>query len=328
MASSKKAIYAAIIGNAAIAVTKFTGAAISGSSAMLTEGIHSLVDTGNGGLLLVGIRRSQQPPDRLHPFGHGMSLYFYTLIVAVMIFAGGGGISIYEGIKHVLDPAPLEVTTVTILGISLTSMALNYIVLGLAVIFECGALWTAVSEFNRIRGDEGFWSAVRTSKDPTAFAVVFEDSAALAGLLVAGLGIFLAHQLQMPVLDGAASICIGVILCLVAGLLVRETHGLLLGEAALPEVQESIRSLAADDPDVEEVGRLMTMHVGPYNVLLNLEARFRKERTPGHVEKAIVRLEERIKAEHPEITNIFIESHALADSLKETESDAPPPPHV
>ncbi len=322
MASSKKAIYAAIIGNAAIAVTKFTGAALSGSSAMLTEGIHSLVDTGNGGLLLVGIRRSKQPPDRLHPFGHGMSLYFYTLIVAVMIFAAGGGISIYEGVKHVLDPAPLEVTTITILGISLTSMAVNYIVLGLAVIFECGALWTAVNEFNRVRGDEGFWSAIQTSKDPTTFAVVFEDSAALAGLLVAGLGIFLAHQLEAPVLDGVASVCIGVILCLVAVLLVWETYGLMLGEAALPEVQESIRSLAADDPDVKEVGRLMTMHVGPYNVLLNLEVRFRRERAAGEMEKAIARLEERIQAKHPEITNIFIEAHALAASMEEAEREA------
>lgn len=320
MASSKKAIYAAIAGNLAIAITKFIGSAISGSSAMLTEGIHSLVDTGNGGLLLLGIRRSKRPADAMHPFGYGQSLYFYALIVAVMIFAAGGGISIYEGIKHALHPEPLSAQTVTVLGITMTGVTLNYVVLSLGIVFELFAWTTAYREFNKERGGRGFWSAVKTSKDPTTFAVLFEDSAAMAGLVVAMIGIFLSRQLDMPVLDGVASICIGVILCLVAAVLLWECKGLLLGEAVDPAVQKDIRRLAEDDPGVDTVGRLLTMHIGPYNVLLNLEVHFNDQGAEEGVETVVDRLEKAIREAHPDIKNIFIEAESLAAVRKHVQA--------
>ncbi|MGI9175019.1 MAG: cation diffusion facilitator family transporter, partial [Rhodothermales bacterium] len=217
MASSKKAIYAAIVGNFAIAITKFIAAGISGSSAMLTEGIHSLVDTGNGGLLLFGLHRSRRPADEQHPFGYGKEVYFWTLMVAVLIFGLGGGISIYEGIQHMLHPEPIGDPT------------LSYIVLALAIVFE-GIVWfIAWREFNRLRGDVSSWRFIRATKDPTLFAVLFEDTAALLGLVVALVGIFLSRQLEMPILDGAASVVIGVILCVTATLLLKESKGLLVG---------------------------------------------------------------------------------------------------
>lgn len=205
---NRKIVFAAIAANFAIAVTKFVAAAATGSSAMLTEGVHSLVDTGNQGLLLVGLRASRRPPDRLHPFGHGKELYFYTLIVAVLIFGAGGGVSIYEGILHMMDPQPIR------------SAGWNYTVIGLAVIFEGASWWYAVVKFRQDKQakDRTLWEAVRNSKDPTTFTVVFEDSAALAGLGVAGLGVWLSTRLGMPTIDGAASIGIGLILCFREGL--------------------------------------------------------------------------------------------------------------
>ena len=312
MASSKKAIYAAIVGNFAIAVTKFIGSAISGSSAMLTEGIHSLVDTGNGGLLLLGIRRSKQPADETHPFGYGKELYFWTLIVAVLIFAVGGGISIYEGIKHALHPAAMETQMISLLGLTFSAVTLNYMVLSLAIVFEGFAGWTALTEFSRLKGEQSYWQAIRTSKDPTTFTVLFEDSAAMAGLLVALLGVFLSHELGMPVLDGIASIAIGVILCAVAVFLVYESKGLLVGEAADPVVRESVRRIAREDPDVTSVERVMTMHFGPYSVLLTLEVYFREGSTADDVEAAVDRIERKIYEAHEDVQHILIEAESLA----------------
>lgn len=216
---SKIAIYAAIGGNLAIAMMKFTAAGLSGSSAMLSEGVHSLVDTGNGGLLLFGIHKSKQPPDATHPFGYGKELYFWALIVAVLIFGVGGGISIYEGILHLIHPAPLE------------DPAWSYVVLGLATVFEAFVFIVAFRAFQDIKGEEqNIWQAIKTSKDPTTFTVLFEDAAALLGLIVAFVGIFLAHYFNNPYLDGVASVVIGVILATVAVLLVYESKGLLVGE--------------------------------------------------------------------------------------------------
>lgn len=311
MASSKKAIYAAIIGNFAIAVTKFLGAAVSGSSAMMAEGIHSLVDTGNGGLLLLGIRRSKRPPDDQHPYGYGKSLYFYTLIVAVLIFGLGGGISLYEGILHTLDPGHGGPTGTTLFGITISGLTLNTIVLSAAIVFEAGAFWTAWTEFNKQRGDRGLFEAIRSTKDPTTFTVLFEDSAAMAGLIVALLGVHLTEALHMPVLDGVASIIIGLILCAVASFLVWESKKLLLGEAAGPEMQAGIRRIATDDPAVEEVLRSMTLHMGANTLVLNMNLKFRSSLTADEIATAVDRVERTIRKEYPVIRFIFLEADSL-----------------
>lgn len=306
MASGKKAVYAAIIGNMAIAVTKFVAAGVSGSSAMLTEGIHSLVDTGNGGLLLLGMKRSRREPSRQHPFGYGKELYFYTLIVAVLIFGVGGGISIYEGVLHTLHPGEMGDPT------------LNYIVLGLAILFETGSLAVAYKEFKSVQGRRGFWQEIRTSKDPTTFTVLFEDTAAMLGLIFALVGIFLGHVLEMPVLDGVASICIGALLCAVASLLIVESKGLLLGESVDPDIRESIMNLSRDDPDVEEVVRVMTMHMSPDEVVLTMELKFQNGLTVQEIERVIDRLETGLRRQHPEVKYLTIEPESPDEAEGET----------
>ena len=311
MASSKKAIYAAILGNFAIAVTKFLGAAVSGSSAMLAEGIHSLVDTGNGGLLLLGIRRSKRPPDEQHPYGYGKSLYFYALIVAVLIFGLGGGISLYEGILHTLDPGHGGPTGATLLGITVSGLTLNTVVLVSAIVFEAGAFWTAWQEFNKVRGDRGLLEAIRSSKDPTTFTVLFEDSAAMAGLIVALVSVHLTEALHMPIIDGIGSIIIGLILCGVASFLVWESKKLLLGEAADPEVRDSIRRIAREDEAVTDVERMMTLHMGPNALVLNMDLRFEKALDAEDVAAAIDRVERKIREAHAEVRFIFIEAESL-----------------
>jgi cation diffusion facilitator family transporter len=312
MASSKKAIYAAILGNFAIAVTKFLGAAVSGSSAMLAEGIHSLVDTGNGGLLLLGIRRSKRPPDEQHPYGYGKSLYFYTLVVAVLIFGLGGGISLYEGILHTLDPGHGASTSASILGVTIGGLTLNTIVLGAAIVFEGLALRTALQEFNKQRGDTPFFEAIVTSKDPTTFTVLFEDTAAISGLVVALIGIHLAILFHMPVIDGIASIIIGLILCGVAAFLIWESKKLLIGEAAAPEIRDDVRRLAREDADVASIERLLTMHMGPRTLLLNMDLRFRDALDADAVEGTIDRLERTIRETHPTIQYIFVEAGSIS----------------
>jgi cation diffusion facilitator family transporter len=312
VASSNKAIYAAIAGNGLIAVTKFIGAAISGSSAMIAEGIHSVVDTGNGGLLLLGKSRSQLPPDKKHPFGYGKELYFYTLIVAVLIFGVGGGVSIYEGILHTMHPGEIKEAGYSFFGFTFGGLTLNLVVLGLAMIFEGYALTVAWNEFKKVRGDTPVWEAVRTGKDPTAFMVLFEDAAAEAGLIVAAIGISLAHWLEMPVLDGIASIGIGVILCIVASFLVWESRGLLLGESAAPAVTDSIREIARADDAVQKVRRALTMHMGPQDVILNLDLTFFEDLSAEEVEEAVDRMERNVREKHAEVNHIFIEAESLA----------------
>ncbi len=296
---SPKAIYAAIGGNLAVAITKFIVAAITGSAAMLSEGIHSLVDTGNGGLLLLGRRLSQRPADSSHPFGYGKEQYFWSLIVAMLIFAGGGGVSLYEGILHVRHPSPLKDPT------------WSYVVLGLAVVFEGAALWVAWREFDVTRKGRSTWEAIRASKDPTTFTVLFEDSAALLGLLVAFIGIFLSHLLQDGRFDGAASIVIGLILAGVAAVLAHESKGLLLGESADPAVSASVLRLAEADPGVAQVRNPLTMHFGPNAVLLTMDVQFREELSAGEVAETVDRLEKGVRTLHPEITHIFIEAEAF-----------------
>ena len=302
--SAKKTIYAAMAANFAIAVTKFIAASITGSSAMLSEGIHSVVDTGNELLLLLGLRLSKQPADDTHPFGYGQELYFWTLIVALFIFAIGGGMSIYEGIEHVRHPEPL------------TDPRWNYVVLGLAVIFE-GYSWNvALQEFLASKNQDSFWQAIRASKDPTIFTILFEDTAALVGLFVAFLGVLSGHLWHNVYLDGVASIVIGVILCGVALLLATESKGLLIGEGADPETVASIATITNEDPAVDRVIQVLTLHFGPQEILLNLEIEFIDSLGTDELEITIERLETAIRGQHAEIKNIFIEAKSFSSRRK------------
>lgn len=302
--SAKKTIYAAMAANGAIAVIKFIAASATGSSAMLSEGIHSVVDTGNELLLLLGIRQSKKPADDSHPFGYGQELYFWTLIVALFIFAIGGGMSIYEGIEHVKHPEPL------------TDPRWNYIVLGLAVIFE-GYSWNvALQEFLASKNEASFWTAIRASKDPTIFTILFEDTAALIGLIIAFLGVLGGHIWGNVYLDGVASIAIGIILCGVALLLAAESKGLLIGEGADAETVASIKQITNDDPAVEKVIKVLTLHFGPQEVLLNLEIKFVDDLETAELAIAVERLERSINNQHPEVKNIFIEAKSIAAKRK------------
>lgn len=297
---SRTAIFAAIAGNLAIAATKLIAAFFTGSSAMLSEGIHSLVDTGNGGLLLLGLRKSQKPADATHPFGHGMELYFWSLVVAILIFALGGGMSVYEGVTHLAHP-------------QVHHSIWNYLVLGFAIIFESISFYFAYQAFRKEMAGHGVFATIRASKDPATFTVLFEDTAALLGLVVAFLGILLGHQLNNPYLDGVASIVIGIILAVVAGFLAFESKGLLIGEGVDPAVLASIRSIAGTDPAVEEVRKSLTMHFSPSDVLLTLDIRFKKDLTAEEIATGVERLEKEIRDQHPEIQHIFIEAKSLTE---------------
>jgi cation diffusion facilitator family transporter len=302
MAESKIAVYGAITANVAIAATKFAVAAATGSSAMLSEAIHSTVDTGDGVLLLVGMHLSQREPSIEHPFGHGKELYFWSLIVAVLIFGLGGGMSVYEGVLHVLRPAALE------------DPGWSYLVLGAAALFEGTSLVIALREFNRTRGEQSFWRALHTSKDPTTFTVVAEDAAALIGLAFAAIGVYASHRFDAPVIDGAASIAIGVLLAGVAVLLLRESRGLLIGEGVRPETARAIRDLAARHPLVERPGRPLSMYMGPDQVLLTLDVQFREGASSDEVALAVREIERSIRDHFPKITRIYIEASYVAGS--------------
>jgi cation diffusion facilitator family transporter len=296
--SSKKVIYAALVGNALIAATKFAAATVTGSSAMLSEAIHSLVDTGNQLLLLYGIRRSARPPDAHHPFGYGMEVYFWTFVVAILVFAVGAGVSFYEGIAKLRDPTPIS------------DAYFNYIVLGVAIVFEAIVWWVAAKEFNKRRGNLGILAAIQRSKDPTVFTVLFEDSAALLGLVVAMTGIALAQYLDMPIFDGIASIGIAVILAATAMLLAYESKGLLIGESAHPEVRDGIQEMIDEDSRILVTNEVLTLHFAPEDVLLNLSVDFADNLSSADVEAAISELEQKIKTRYPEIKRLFIEAQS------------------
>jgi cation diffusion facilitator family transporter len=292
-------IYAALAGNAAIAVSKFGAAWFTGSSAMLSEAIHSVVDTGNQLLLLHGLRRAARPPTPEHPFGHGLQLYFWAFVVAILIFGLGAGLSIYEGINKVQEPHPVENAWV------------NYLVLALGLAFE-GAVWlVALREFRKEKGSHSWLEAVRASKDPTIFTVLFEDSAAMLGLVAALLGVFLSQALAMPVLDGVASIVIGLILAATAAFLAYECQSLLTGEGVRPEVRASIRQIAASQPGIVRLNEALTMHFGPRDVLVALSLDFEDALSAAGVETTVSQIEHRIKVAHPEVTRVFVEAQAF-----------------
>jgi cation diffusion facilitator family transporter len=292
---SKTAVVAAIVGNAAIAAIKFVAGAMTGSSAMISEGIHSVVDTGNGGLLFYGLRRGARPPDTAHPFGHGTEVFFWSLIVAVSIFGIGGGMSIYEGAVHVQHPSTLE------------NPLINYTVLAAAMVFEAVSFSVAWSAFRGHRKGRRTLSAIHHGKDPSLFTVLFEDTAALLGLVVAFLGVFLSHLLDSPVIDGIASIVIGVILVCAALWLAYESKSLLVGEAAEPELVKAVREIALADPSVVGLSAVLTMHLGPKEVLLNIEVQFKPGLKVEEIHAAIHRIEKHISVPFPEVSRIFIE---------------------
>jgi len=275
---------------------KFAGAAATGSSAMLSEGIHSLVDTGDGLLLLVGMRLAQRPPDERHPFGHGKELYFWSLIVAVLIFGVGGGVSIYEGILRLLDPRPIE------------DAGWSYAILAAAAAFEGTSLAIAVRQFKRSIGDAPFWASLRTSKDPTLYTVMAEDSAALAGLAAAAVGVFGSHSLGLAAFDAGASVVIGLLLCGVSTLLIVQSRKLLVGQAVESETADAIRAIAQSEPSVHRAGWPLTMYLGPDDVLLVLDAEFTAGVPAEEVSRAVNRIETAVRERFPRIGRIYIES--------------------
>lgn len=306
---SKKVIYAALVGNSLIAVCKFIAAGLTGSSAMLSEAIHSVVDSGNQILLLYGIKRARKEPDEQHPFGYGMELYFWTFVVAIMVFAIGAGLSFYEGIKHYLHPEPMTDPTV------------NYIVLALSMVFE-GVAWTiAYREFNRMRGDTPILQSIRKSKDPTVFTVLFEDTAAMIGLVIALIGVIGSHKFGIHEMDGLASVGIGIVLAGVAILLAIESKGLLIGEGADPAIVKEIHAMFDKDERISRTNEMLTMHLGPNEILLNASFDFVDGLPAEAVEGAISEFERRIKARFPSIRRVFIEAQGWSAHNDDAQKD-------
>ena len=292
---SRKSVLAALAANSAIAVTKIVAAIISGSTALLAEGIHSIADTGNQLLLLIGLRLSDKPPDEEHPFGHGKERFFWTFVVALALFLVGGLVSIQRGVSGLIHPEELP------------SMWLAVIVLVLAAVFEGSALRVALRTFNRERGRRSVWGGIRRAKDPETLTVVFEDTAALTGIVVAITGIVLAHVLEDGRWDAGAAVIIGLILCAVAFALAREVKDLLIGESAKPETRQAIEEATRSVDEVEDIRELLTMHVGPDEILVNLDVCFRDGLDTDGVEEAIVRVEDAIRAKVPMADKIFVE---------------------
>jgi cation diffusion facilitator family transporter len=288
------ALYAALFGNLAIAVTKFIAAWITGGSAMLTEGVHSLVDCGNEVLLLYGLKRAAKPADATHPVGYGRELYFWSFVVAMMIFALGAGISIYEGVIHILDPAPI------------TRPGITFIVFGLAFVFESITLQFAWQAFRKTKGRHSIWQAVRRSKDPTSFTVFLEDSAALMGIVIATAGTVISVVTEDPVWDGAASVAIGVLLAGVAVVLARESKQLLVGETADAEVVAALRTTVGAHPQVRRVVDLLTVQLGAEQVFAAFTLEFPDEMTIPDLEHLIGAIGSAVRQKHPEVTRIFV----------------------
>ncbi len=296
--SSKKVIYAALAGNGLIAVTKFVAAAVTGSSAMFSEGIHSVVDTGNQVLLLHGLRKARKPPCDRFPFGHGKEVYFWSFAVAILIFAVGSGVSLYEGIIHTIHPNPIG------------NPHVNYIVLALAMLFEGIAWYFALTEFTKAKGKWGYIEAVQRGKDPTMFVVLFEDSAAMLGIIVAFVGVLLTDLTGILIFDGIASIIIGLILGGTAVWLAYETKGLLIGESANKMVIEGIREIILKYDGVDNLNEVLTMHMGPDFVLVNISIDFRDDIPAGFLEEMISRMDAQIKESFPTVKRVFVEAES------------------
>src|ERR1041385_4406756 len=292
--ASRKVIYAALAGNFAIALTKFAAAAWTGSSAMWSEGVHSVVDTANQLLLLYGINRAHKPPDEDHPLGYGRELYFWSFIVALLIFSLGAGVSFYQGIAHIREP------------VRIADPVVNYVVLAISFVFESATFVIALKAFNKTRGTLGLIEAATASKDPPSYLVLFEDSAATLGIIIAFAGTLGAQVLDMPVLDGMASIGIGVLLAATSIFLARESKGLLIGEGARGRTMRSICQIASEQPGVERVNDLVTVHLAPDQIVAALSLEFKDELTTPQIEQGVAAIERRICSQNPEVFTIFI----------------------
>jgi cation diffusion facilitator family transporter len=292
--SSKKIIYAALVGNLLITVVKFAAALWTGSSAMLSEGVHSLVDTGNQGLLLYGHHRAGRPPTELHPLGFGRELYFWSFIVALLVFALGAGVSFYEGIQHIVDPHPIADPVV------------NYTVIAFSLVFEGATWWIALQEFRKTKGDLSYFQAFKRSKNAPLFLVLFEDTAALIGLGIALVGNFASDHFARPELDGVASLGISLLLAVTATLLARESKGLLIGEPAGSRVTKSIMKIAREQEGVERVNGMMTVHLAPDEIVLALSLEFADPLNTTGIEQRIASLERALRTAHPELITVFI----------------------
>ncbi len=303
--SSKIAIYGAIAANSAIAVSKFVAAFFTGSSAMLSEGIHSLVDTGNGILLLFGIHLSQRLPDQKHPFGYGNEIFFWSFVVAILIFALGGGIAIYEGIQHLIHPRQLE------------NVHWNYVVLSLAMVFEGAALKVALKQFKASRGTKPFFRALIESKDSATIAVVVEDTAALLGLLIALLSVFLGQVTGWIYFDGLGSVLIGVLLVSVSWFFAVECKALLVGEGLDRENLEKIDSILVAEPRVIRHKHPLSLYFGPNEVLVNLDVHFEDGLTSDQIEETIDRIEASIKTAVPNVNRIYVEAETIRKMTSE-----------
>lgn len=298
---SLRVVYAAMLANSAIAASKFAVAAITGSAAMLAESFHSCADIGNELLLLLGLKRSGQPADLEHPFGHGRELYFWAFVVAVSMFVMGGTVSVYLGVDRLLRPSH-----------DLGDPTWNYVVLGVATVFE-GLSWiVGLRELNRRRRpQQSLLHLIHSSKDPLVFTVFVEDTAALLGLAIAFVGVLLSHRLNMPSLDPIASIVIGALLILAAGALAWETGGLLVGEGVDEKTAASLLELIRADPAVSSVGRVLTMQLAPEEVLLVADVSFRRNLNTSELEQAVNRIESRIQRRHPSMKRLYFEAESL-----------------
>jgi cation diffusion facilitator family transporter len=304
--SSRKVMYAAIIGNFLIVMIKFSAAGWTGSSAMLSEAIHSTVDTANGLLVLYGLNEAKKRPDRIHPLGYGREVYLWSFVVAILIFALGAGVTIYKGIQHVLNPAPIE------------NVGINYIVLALSALLDGSTWWLALKNFKGKNRNLGLFAAVRKSKDPPSFIVLLEDSAALVGLFIAFIGILLSVSFALPILDGASSILIGLVLAVTASLLARETKSLLIGEAADPSLVNSITRLSEKIKGIAHANGILTIHLAPQQVVIALSLEFADELRTPEIEAKVAELERLVCQSHPEVVTIFVKPQTSA-GFKKTE---------
>jgi cation diffusion facilitator family transporter len=292
--ASTRTLVIALVANLGIAVSKFVAAAITGSSAMLTEGVHSVVDSTNQLLLMWGRRASKRPPDRIHPFGYGRELYFWSFVVAVLVFSLGAGVSVYEGIIHIAHPEPA------------VSPLVAYAVLLIAFLLEGWSTLEAYRDFNEARGKLGWLQAVRQSKDPPAFIVLLENGAAMAGIIAAALGLMLSQLTGDPFFDGAASVVIGVILAFTAALLAYESKGLLIGESADPELVGDLHAMACAMPGVVGVGHVLTVHSSPDQVTVMMNVDFDDEIRAREVERLVCRIEEEARERWPQVRRLFV----------------------
>ena len=307
------AVWAALAGNLLVALAKFAAAALTGSASMLSEAVHSLVDTVNEVLLLYGIARSARPADRLHPFGYGRELYFWSFVVALLIFAFGAGVSVYEGAGRILSPQPIE------------RPGIIYTVLAVSLAFEGTSWWISMRAFGATRRNLGWWEAFRRSKDPPAFIVVFEDSAALLGILAAAAGTTATVLTGDGRWDGVASLVIAAILAGVAALLAQESKALLIGERADPVVSDAILRTAAGIPGVCSANSIVTVQIAPNSVIATLSLDFFDYLRAPEIERAVVELENRIRSAHPEVSALFVKPQSVLRAAEVQEGNAMTP---